>query len=638
MDVVCDALSNEENFAIEQISESQKMSEVQKTVKTKVLELFDAGVVTQRDKKLITGLNENNNVMHAHCFKPVVPYVYPLFKIHKLSQEQLESKVIPPIRLVHATEEGPLYRLEKWVSPDLTKLSRWFCKDEFILDSPALISCIKEINNSGSLKNNTSKSINLFTLDVINLYPSIDPAFALNSLKEALKSSDLDELKQYALETFTELILKESFVCFQGKVYKGNKGIPTGNCVSRQIADIMLHDLLFSIIKPQMEHLWQLICIWKRYIDDVFGVWTGTERQFHIFVKTLNKFAKRFGIQFGDCQFGKMVKYLDMKIFIYLNDDNVIEYSLYKKDTDARLFLQTDSFHPKHVFKSVVFSQMMRVIQRNSQDHTCVEDLSELKSDLSKCGHHENTMEKIEPLAVQRVIEKELSNSQQKSPEIKTEKLVFSVKYFKELNDLKRLVHTLKSDIVHLCGDINVTFAIRKHPSVGNTVVKNRRLSECSQIQEGNHKTQKCGAKGCLTCPYLFDANDIIIVNGSVVKLDFRLCCKDKSVIYLAQCQICNKKLETNKDDSYFGQTVIEMHLRMNLHRDKFTIDNRLLFEKSALSMHCYLEHKKKFSMKYFKLGLVKKVRPTDLDREENNLIQKHRTKIWGLNRIVVVK
>ena len=42
--------------------------------------------------------------------------------------------------------------------------------------------------------------------------------------------------------------------------------------------------------------------------------------------------------------------------------------------------------------------------------------------------------------------------------------------------------------------------------------------------------------------------------------------------------------------------------------------------------------------MKHFKLGLVKKVRPNDLDREENNLIQKHRTKIWGLNRIVVVK
>ena len=61
------------------------------------------------------------------------------------------------------------------------------------------------------------------------------------------------------------------------------------------------------------------------------------------------------------------------------------------KETDARLFLQTESFHPKHVFKSVVFSQMIRVIQRNSQDHTSVEDLCELKNDLTRCGHAEET-------------------------------------------------------------------------------------------------------------------------------------------------------------------------------------------------------------------------------------------------------
>ena len=65
---------------------------------------------------------------------------------------------------------------------------------------------------------------------------------------------------------------------------------------------------------------------------------------------------------------------------------------IYKKDTYARLFLETDSFHPEHVFKSAVFSQMIRVIQLNSQDHTCVEALMELKDDLIKSGHNENTI------------------------------------------------------------------------------------------------------------------------------------------------------------------------------------------------------------------------------------------------------
>ena len=80
------------------------------------------------------------------------------------------------------------------------------------------------------------------------------------------------------------------------------------------------------------------------------------------------------------------------------------------------------------------------------------------------------------------------------------------------------------------------------------------------------------------------------------------------------------------------------MHTRMNGHRNKFVIDDTLEFEKSALSMHCFLVHKNEFSMTYFKLGIVKKVRPVDLDREEDKFITRYRTKIWGLNRIVVVR
>ena len=104
------------------------------------------------------------------------------------------------------------------------------------------------------------------------------------------------------------------------------------------------------------------------------------------------------------------------------------------------------------------------------------------------------------------------------------------------------------------------------------------------------------------------------------------------------KCQICSAKSEKLKEDTYFGQTVTPMHIRMNGHRSKFVIDNQLLFEKSALSMHCFLEHKNDFSMKYFKLGIIKKVRPVELDREENFFINRFRTNIWGINRIVVVR
>ena len=68
--------------------------------------------------------------------------------------------------------------------------------------------------------------------------------------------------------------------------------------------------------------------------------------------------------------------------------------------------------------------------------------------------------------------------------------------------------------------------------------------------------------RGCLTCTNLFD---IIVVNGLTVNLDFRnLSCKDKDVIYIAQCLICTEK----KEDTYFNHTVTPMHVRMNGNRN----------------------------------------------------------------------
>ena len=44
----------------------------------------------------------------------------------------------------------------------------------------------------------------------------------------------------------------------------------------------------------------------------------------------------------------------------------------------------------------------------------------------------------------------------------------------------------------------------------------------------------------------------------------------------------------------------------MNRH-NKFKIENELSFEKSALSMHCFLAHKSDLNMVILKLGVVKK-------------------------------
>ena len=51
-----------------------------------------------------------------------------------------------------------------------------------------------------------------------------------------------------AIEAFVKLSFEESYITHQDEVFKPKIGIPTGGSLSRQIADILLHWLLFKKI------------------------------------------------------------------------------------------------------------------------------------------------------------------------------------------------------------------------------------------------------------------------------------------------------------------------------------------------------------------------------------------------------
>ena len=195
--------------------------------------------------------------------------------------------------MVNASKYGPLYRIEKWISPYITLASQAYCENEYLLDTSQLTQLVKEYNER-EIK--VDKDINLFTIDVEKLYPSIKPNLALEALKDMLINDNLlNDNQKIMIETFIEFTLKESFVTYKDKCYQPKVGIPTGGCNSRQIADILLQWLLFR--KNKVIDI-TLIDFWKRFIDDGIGVWKGTKKEFESFLKSLNKLTNKYGINF----------------------------------------------------------------------------------------------------------------------------------------------------------------------------------------------------------------------------------------------------------------------------------------------------------------------------------------------------
>ena len=109
------------------------------------------------------------------------------------------------------------------------------------------------------------------------------------------------------------------------------------------------------------------------------------------------------------------------------------------------------------------------------------------------------------------------------------------------------------------------------------------------------------------------------MVNGKQVFLDNSVTCKDKNVIYIAQCSICISKGE--KETTYIGQTFTVVRERFNGHRDKFKIDPQKSYSLSALSQHCFNEHPDYMDLSYFKVGFIKRCPALQLDREEDRLV-----------------
>ena len=110
------------------------------------------------------------------------------------------------------------YRMEKWCSPYLTTISRAFCGEEYVLDTGDLIKDLEEINELKSLEN---ENVNLFTLDVEKLYPSIQPELAMQAIQETLAADrSTDRKTKAAIEQFIRLSFENSYVTYQNECFK----------------------------------------------------------------------------------------------------------------------------------------------------------------------------------------------------------------------------------------------------------------------------------------------------------------------------------------------------------------------------------------------------------------------------------
>ena len=97
--------------------------------------------------------------------------------------------------------------------------------------------------------------------------------------------------------------------------------------------------------------------LWKRFIDDIFMVWTHGGEQLNKFVQYLNNIHPTIKFTY-ECS-KEEIDFLDTTVKIL--PDRSLYTTLYNKPTDTHLYLHYHSAHPHSVTTNGPFGQFLRV-------------------------------------------------------------------------------------------------------------------------------------------------------------------------------------------------------------------------------------------------------------------------------------
>ena len=185
------------------------------------------------------------------------------------------------------------------------------------------------------------------------MYTNIPHDQGIQSVSKCLDKSSHTISKDHILEMLNFVLTCNNFE-FAGKNYLQINGTAMGTRVAPTYANIFMSDF-------EEEHVYPLqgIKLWLRFIDDIFMIFRGSEKDLDSFKVHLNTVHPTIKFTFETSK--SMVNFLD--VYVCRHGTKLIT-DLYTKPTDSHSYLFYDSCHPKSTINSIPYSQFLR-LRRN---------------------------------------------------------------------------------------------------------------------------------------------------------------------------------------------------------------------------------------------------------------------------------
>jgi hypothetical protein len=162
-----------------------------------------------------------------------------------------------------------------------------------------------------------------------------------------------------------------------------------GSPLSPLLADVFMDDFERNLFENNTIDTRNIFC-WYRYVDDIFAIWTGTQRQLDCFLTTLNSLSEKIVFTCEKEKDGKL-NYLDITV----KKGPILEFSIFRKDTTTDQIIPLQSSHHFSQKLSSFHHMLNRLLKIPLSNDNYEKELHTIKHLATKNGYTEQLVDRM---------------------------------------------------------------------------------------------------------------------------------------------------------------------------------------------------------------------------------------------------
>jgi len=570
---------------------------------------------------------------------------YGLVKNHK---EIPAGEIIPPLRPV-VSGSGSNTELISWlVDQEAKELVPKL--ESYWQDTPHALRDLQEENSKGPQPANAI----LVTADVVGLYSNIPQKEGMEVFRRALDSRPAPRLPTGFLMTLLGFVLTLNLFVFDASFWLQVQGTAMGTRVAPTFACLFMGWLETAMLAGWLVQ----VHMWRRFIDDCFFVWYGSEEELREFMVYCNNFHPTIKFTFDYNKETRSVNFLD--IHIWIDENGYLQTDLYQKPGKVCQLLLPGSAHPSHTSRSLPLSigyRVRRLCSRTDLAACPWQDLCQLLKSRTTgtpmvptqiSSRFEDQLEALKSrgykeraslFQFQTVLLRGREEVMEKVEREEEERpIILSIPFDRRLPDVSSILQQHYKLLVERSPEVREWMgrapmvAYQRPPNLRDLLVRAQLppVDRRRGAGRGPHRGfRRCGKTNCLCCIYCEESRTH---SSSATKetwdIKQSITCEDSSVVYAVTCH--HRSGRCQDCPQYVGKVGTTRPCRERCTEHRGAARNNL---DTAVGEHFNLPG---HSLEDFSFIAFEKVRSKDpfvLAAREHYWIQKYRVLDKGLNR-----